>query len=394
MASLQARHTRACASGKPWTPAAAAGTGCTCVGGPTYYVVVREGRRLLREKAGKNRQHAERALRKIGTRVDDGSYELQRRIKFEAWADHWLAGLERKENTARGYRSSLTYAKAAFGERIVRTLGIEDVKRMLQRMREEERAADGKPTKRKLSDSTRAKHLRVLGACLESAVIAGYAGRNPVRLLPRGERPRPAKKEAAYFEVDELPRLFKHVEDGIHRVLFLAALKTGMRLGELAALTWGDVDLVGAVIRVRRSYTDGFLSTPKNHERRDVDLTPELVELLGAWWGELGSPADDRLVFPGATKSGYLNPKQVLSALYDAMEAAEVPRVGPTGEKRTFHSWRHTHAKVALEQARSITWLQRRLGHQSITVTIDRYGHWERAARKREAELLEGAFGV
>lgn len=71
-------------------------------------------------------------------------------------------------------------------------------------------------------------------------------------------------------------------------MLFLVALKTGMRLGELTALTWADVDLAEAVIRVRRSYTDGHLSTPKNHERRDVDLTGDVVELLGAWWGELG----------------------------------------------------------------------------------------------------------
>jgi integrase len=42
------------------------------------------------------------------------------------------------------------------------------------------------------------------------------------------------------------------------------ALKTGMRQGELLALTWGDVDLGGAIVHVRRSYTDRHLSTPKN----------------------------------------------------------------------------------------------------------------------------------
>lgn len=89
------------------------------------------------------------------------------------------------------------------------------------------------------------------------------------------------------------------------------------------------------------SFTGGRLTTPKNHERRDVDLTPDLVETLGAWWGELGRPEDDKLVFPGETKSGYLNSKTVLyRELYPAMEAAEIPRTGPTGEKRTFHSLR------------------------------------------------------
>jgi integrase len=203
------------------------------------------------------------------------------------------------------------------------------------------------------------------------------------------------RKEAAYFENDELPKLFEQVADGVYRVLFLVSLKTGMRLGELSALAWADVDLVEAVIRVRRSYTDGHLSTPKNHERRDVDLTADLVEVLGEWWGELGRPDDRTLVFPGETPSGYLSPTTVLRReLYPAMAAAEIPRVGPTGEKRTFHSLRHTFAKRALENGRRITWLSRHLGHSSLKVTTDVYGHFERAERRREAELMEGVFGV
>jgi integrase len=102
------------------------------------------------------------------------------------------------------------------------------------------------------------------------------------------------------------------VSEGVYRVLFLTALKTGMRLGELSALTWADVDLTDATIRLRQSYTGGELSSPKNHEQRSVDLTAELVELLGAWWGALGRSDDEKLVFPGETPDGYLNPTTVL----------------------------------------------------------------------------------
>jgi integrase len=49
---------------------------------------------------------------------------------------------------------------------------------------------------------------------------------------------------------------------------------------------------------------------------------------------------------------------------------------------------------VALETGSSITWLPRRLGHYSITVTVNTYGHWEREARRREARKLAGVFGV
>jgi integrase len=76
------------------------------------------------------------------------------------------------------------------------------------------------------------------------------------------------------------------------------------------------------------------------------------------------------------------------------MERAGVPRVGPTGELRTFHSLRHTFAKRALENGRQITWLSRHLGHSSLNVTTEVYGHWERAERRREAAMMEGVFGV
>ena len=67
--------------------------------------------------------------------------------------------------------------------------------------------------------------------------------------LPKAERPRPTRREAAYFENDELPRLFVAIGgEGVYRLLFETALKTGMRLGELSALTWTGVPAAGTVI--------------------------------------------------------------------------------------------------------------------------------------------------
>ena len=166
--------------------------------------------------------------------------------------------------------------------------------------------------------------------------------------------------EAAYFTNDELPVLFEQFRErgATYRVLFELALKTGMRQGELLALTWRDVDLVHSVIHVRRTYTDRSLGSPKNHER-EVFVTEDVVDLLGSWWGECGKPADDKLVLPGDTKTGYMNPQVILRReLYPAMERARIARIGPTGEKRTFHSLRHTFARIAIENNRPIFWLK------------------------------------
>jgi integrase len=388
MASLQARHTRACALGKPWTPYAHATEGCTCPGGPTYYVAVREGRKLHRERVGKNRQLARRALSKIQVQVDEGEFRAQRNVTFAVWADEWLLGLERpKPRTVSGYAQTMTYARQVFGERSVRRLDPLDIKRFLGHLR-----------RTGMSDSTRAKHLRVLGACLESAVRSGCAGMSPVRLLPKQERPRAKDKsrESAYFTDEELPRLFPELSDGVYAALFKTALMTGMRQGELLALTWRDIDLIAGVVRVRRSYTRRAIDTPKSFtSKRDVHLPSELIELLGRWWGECGQPNEDRLVFAGGGKDGYLSAETLTKrVLYPAMKRAGIPRDGPTGEKRTFHSLRHTFARIALENGRDLTWLSRHLGHSSIMVTTGTYGHFDREAHRRQVEALEGVFPI
>jgi integrase len=78
------------------------------------------------------------------------------------------------------------------------------------------------------------------------------------------------------------------------------------------------------------------------------------------------------LVFGGENGQRFLSPTVVLRRQpYPAMVAAEVRRVGPTQEKRTFHSFRHTFAKRALESGAQITWLSRHLGHSSLKVTTD-----------------------
>jgi integrase len=380
---LQAKHSPGCDLKRAWTPFDRATRGCTCTDGPFYYVVVRDGKDAHREPVGRDRGHAEIALHQVAAAVEDGHYRPRLTIGFAEWADRWLGSLERKGSTVNSYRSTVAHAKRTLGGRQVRRIGAEDIARFNEDLRE-----------RGCSPSTRAKHLRVLAACLQAAVFYRYAESNPVRELPSAQKPRPERKEAAYFLNAELPQLFAHLKDEPYRTLCLVALKTGMRQGELLALRWGDVDLEQAVVRVRSSYTGGTLGTPKNRERRDVDLISDVVELLVDWREEHGNVIEG-LVFPGDTSSGFLSPTVLLRRyLYPALAAAEIPRIGPTQENRTFHSFRHSFAKRALESGAQITWLSRHLGHSSLKITLDVYGHWERGERKLQAAKLEGAFSV
>jgi integrase len=397
MASLQARHSRSCALGRPWTTfvQATKQQGCTCT--PLYHVALRHDGKLIREPVGHNRREAERALDARRGDVARRTYRVLADVRFDEWADRWLDGFTGKQNTKRVYDGTLVYAKRAFGRSKVRDLAVSDVRRFLDLIRSENterrsrgcKPEDGPPPE--VSAATLAKHLRQLGACLQAAIAEGYASDNPVRRLHKTARPKVAKSRPAYYTDEELARLWHELTGRpVMLALCKTALGTGLRFGELAALRWSDVDLLNRELHVARAYVEGIgEQPPKSNEPRTVDLTPQAATVLEDWYVESG---DDGLVF-GREDGGHLTPSYVTpQVLYPALKRAGIPRLGERGRKRDFHSFRHTFARLALEGGAEITWVQKQLGHSSITLTVDTYGAWARAAEKSQAERLAGAF--
>ena len=129
------------------------------------------------------------------------------------------------------------------------------------------------------SASTRAKHLRVLSACL-GTVFYRYAASNPVRELHPAQKPRPERKEAAYFENAELPRLFATSKRAVQDLVPRCAQDRHAQ-GEISRFVGGTSTSSKPSCGSARAYTGGELGTPKNRERRDVDLISDVVELLG-----------------------------------------------------------------------------------------------------------------
>jgi integrase len=288
MASLQARHGAKCALGKGKQTVPNAG-GCTCQ--PTYYGVLHLGKGG-RQPLGKNLREAKTKLAHLTADQDRGEYRQPQKITFNEWADHWKAGLRNPtENTKRSYDATLDYGRRAFGNSQVRNLTPTDVDRFLSLMTRE-KELDGKTVVEPISTSTQAKHLRVMHACLQSAVENGYAARNPVKQLPRSQRPKPKRHRAAYFTDEELPRLFKAIR-ARDAALFKTALMTGMRQGELLALRWQDVELLESRIRVRRHHVAGLgiqEGAKSEQGERTVELSTEAVTCSASTTERKASP--------------------------------------------------------------------------------------------------------
>jgi integrase len=350
--------------------------GCTCT--PSYTVVASleaGGRRSI----GTNFSQAKKALAKAQAEQEAGTLVVAPDKRFAVYVDEWLAALERPgETTIHSYRATIKYAKKAFGSKKLRAITKTDVKAMLDAM------------PKSVGPSTKAKHLRVVSGIFNSAVTEGLIARNPVQSLPAQHRPQAAKAEAAYFENDELPRLFAALERNDRHLVRLAVM-SGMRAGELIALEWGDVNIGERSIRVRRAYKDGFgVSAPKSKTSlRTVHLTSEGVAVLEDLLRDRGGvPADDELVFASdVNEDGYRRGWQMTKTLlHPAMKRAGLPN------SRTFHSLRHTYARLAFEAGATVGAVSRQLGHSNTSVTENTYEHWSQEARKREAEKLEGAF--
>jgi integrase len=364
-----------------------------------YHVVTRVRGKLVREPVGHNRKLAERRLRATQVALDEGRYEPPSNATVDEVADEWLASLRRRSSTHGQYATTLAYARAVFGTKRIRRVSTTDVlaflrhveaenaKRRSRRRREEARSTT-------VSEATLAKHLRQLSVFFEAARRRGLIAENPVRRLDASAKPRPRRKRPSYFTDGELARLWPELAA---RPAYLSALKlaatTGMRFGEIAGLRLSDVSLSAREIELERQFTGGEeVETPKDREPRTIDLVPAAVEVLEEWL-ELRGPFEAGLLFEREI-GGHLANEEARDLLYAAMKRAGIERIGERGGKRDVHSFRHTFARIALEHGAELTWVQKQLGHSSITLTRDTYGHWSRKAEKVAAERLAGAFAV
>jgi integrase len=151
------------------------------------------------------------------------------------------------------------------------------------------------------------------------------------------------------------------------RAVWATFMLTGVRRGELLALRWEDVDLDAGTFRVERSYTpgDGYRPPKSRKGVRTVPVGPTLAGILREH--RLLSGRRDGLVF-GRREGSPLDSGKLQDRADEAWKTKKLMRVTP-------HVCRHLYASVMAAAGVRIDVLSRFMGHSSITVTIDRYGH-------------------
>jgi len=157
----------------------------------------------------------------------------------------------------------------------------------------------------------------------------------------------------------------------MHRVLVLADAATGLRISEILALRWSDVDWENSSIRVTRAYVYGKFGPPKSRaSKRPVPLHPLLAALLEAWRKETLYPGEEDFIFPSLRLKGKKPPRANMLVANHLLPAAR--KAGIKGQVG-FHTLRRTLASVLVANGNDPKLVQELLRHANVKTTLDIY---------------------
>jgi integrase len=214
------------------------------------------------------------------------------------------------------------------------------------------------------------------------AVRHKYIDYNPVR---DAERPRDNGKERSEIKVlkpIEIQALLEAVTEQEYKVLFLLAIMSGARQGELLGLKWGDLSFGTNQIHIQRTFTKGrFFDTKTRSSRRKIDLSPKVMLELKKW--KLACPPSELdLIFPNNSGNPMNYSNMVKRYFINGLRQAKLPKI-------RFHDLRHTYSSLLIEQGENIKYIQSQLGHSSPMVTLNVYAHLMQTVNQEASCRLE-----
>ncbi len=338
------------------------------------------------------KKDAQAKLAELLHQMNTGAYVEPAKMTFGQYLDKWLADYVKgavRPDTFKWYSMIVNrHLKPELGHIPLSRLSPLDLQGYYTRTLTGGRLvkvekADGEPPEYKRTGEPLAPamvrgHHRTIHKALEQAVKWGLVGRNVADAV---DPPEVEKKEMQILEQDQLLQFLEVAKASRNYVLYLTAIMTGMRLGEVTGLRWKDVDLSKKAISVRqilkRPGPNPVFAMPKTKKSaRKVAISDILAEALRQHKIEqnkekllLGSGYEDfGLVF--AIPNGHpVNPFNLSRREFKSLlKKAGLPNV-------RFHDLRHTHATVLFKQNVHPKIVSERLGHSSVGITLDTYSH-------------------
>ena len=350
------------------------------------------GKQLQRYVSGKSQKEVAQKLRQATAEIDRGDYIEPCKMTFACWLDFWLAtylgGV--KERTAIIYKSDIEHhIKPFLGAVALSSLDSLMIQNFYNDL---SHGKDGKPG---LSAKTVKNIHGVVHESLKRAVINGVIQNNPSDscILPRI-----VKKEIRPLDEDDISAFLKAIQGHRFADIFMVALFTGMREGEVLGLTWDVVNFSFGTITISKQIqlhqegnSDAYeLVSPKNDRKRVIVAPPSVMLLLK----NRRKLQDQQKLLAG---SAWCNPQNLIftndlgghltkPTVYRSFKKV-VAAIGRPDAR--FHDLRHSYAMVSLRSGDDIKTLQNNLGHATAAFTLDVYGHVSDRMKSESAARME-----
>lgn len=245
-------------------------------------------------------------------------------------------------------------------------------------------------------DSLHALNKRIL----QYGVVMQAIPFNPARevILPRNTQ-KAKREKIKHFDNQELKKFLDYLDSLIlnkfryyyENTLYKFLLATGCRINEALALSWSDIDLDNAVVHITKTlnYKQETNSPKSKSSLRDIDIDQATVSMLKqyrlrqtkeAW--KIGK--SESIVFSDFIHE-YPNNRTLQTRLRTHFKRAKVTNIG-------FHGFRHTHASLLLNSGIPYKELQHRLGHSTLSMTMDVYSHLSKENAKKAVSFYETAL--
>lgn len=223
---------------------------------------------------------------------------------------------------------------------------------------------------------------------------------NPAKdiLVPKLKKEK-SKTKIKHFTDSELKQFFEYLDsldqtrfkNLFHVTLYKFLLATGCRINEALALEWSDIDLDNAVVHITKTLNYRLeINSPKSKSSyRDIDIDPKTVSMMKQYKHRQTKEAwilgrTEKVVFSDFIHE-YPNNRTLQARLKIHFKLAQVPDIG-------FHGFRHTHASLLLNAGIPYKELQHRLGHSTLSMTMDTYSHLSKESAKKAVSIFETAL--
>lgn len=215
---------------------------------------------------------------------------------------------------------------------------------------------------------------------LEQAVKWGLVPKNVAKLA---NPPKPEKKAPLTFSKEEAVILLEHLRGDRLYPLYAVAIGCGLRLGELLALKWEDINFDAGTISVKRNiqyipHQGLVVGEPKSERSRRSVVMPEFVA------GILKKQKGDGWVFKTSNNTPF-SPRNIERHFVKILDKANLPHI-------RFHDLRHTAATLLLMEGVHPKVVQEMLGHSQIGITLDIYSHVLPSMQKEAADKMNNLF--